>query len=489
MSSTRKRRARTQSSSSSSDDDSDDERGASTGAAASSTAAATTAAAAATAAAASASDDDSDSAPEECVRLRSAPAAAAAADDSDSFVANVASVAVAAVLNAAAAAAALQQKKRNKKRGGKAAQAKRKRHRLALEAFGQEKEQSPHAGAASIDPADPSTTADAAALSATADPAAAASSSSAAAAAAAAAASGDATADAAAASSDPSVMALTYSTNKKKKKNQKAGLQQPTKAAAAAALAALAAANETDVKYYAQRYSLFSLFDSGCRLDRVGWFSVTPELIAVHQAQRCRADTIIDAYAGVGGNAIQFAFTCRHVIAIEIDPARLALAKINARVYGVAHRIEFVLGDYWALLPGLKADAVFLAPPWGGVDYAAQPYFDIDKHITAPASGFDIFQRTRAITDNIAYCLPRNIRPQQLQQMAALPALARDGTALPTAAAASACSSLPLACELEENRVGGKVKMMTAYFGQLVRPPESEQAEEEQGAEHSNRAS
>ena len=48
-------------------------------------------------------------------------------------------------------------------------------------------------------------------------------------------------------------------------------------------------------------------FDEGVRLDREGWFSVTPERIARHIAGRCRSDVIVDAFCGVGGNAIQFA--------------------------------------------------------------------------------------------------------------------------------------------------------------------------------------
>ena len=40
------------------------------------------------------------------------------------------------------------------------------------------------------------------------------------------------------------------------------------------------------------------------------WFSVTPEAIAAHIAERCRCDTIVDAFCGAGGNTIQFAFTC-----------------------------------------------------------------------------------------------------------------------------------------------------------------------------------
>jgi hypothetical protein len=42
-----------------------------------------------------------------------------------------------------------------------------------------------------------------------------------------------------------------------------------------------------------------------------GWFSVTPEPIAQHIAERCRSDVIIDAFCGCGGNTIQFALTCQ----------------------------------------------------------------------------------------------------------------------------------------------------------------------------------
>lgn len=40
------------------------------------------------------------------------------------------------------------------------------------------------------------------------------------------------------------------------------------------------------------------------------WFSVTPEELAKHTAERLRCDLIIDAFCGAGGNAIQFALTC-----------------------------------------------------------------------------------------------------------------------------------------------------------------------------------
>ncbi|KAK4056360.1 putative diacylglycerol O-acyltransferase tgs1 [Microbotryomycetes sp. JL221] len=135
-------------------------------------------------------------------------------------------------------------------------------------------------------------------------------------------------------------------------------------------------------KYWHQRYRLFSLFDEGCELDLEGWFSVTPEKIAQQIAERCRTNVIVDAFCGVGGNAIQFAMTCEKVIAIDNSPVRLRCAKRNAEIYGVADHIQFVLADFveWTneylvqksagLIPqDEQVEVVFMSPPWGGVDY------------------------------------------------------------------------------------------------------------------------
>ena len=85
-------------------------------------------------------------------------------------------------------------------------------------------------------------------------------------------------------------------------------------------------------KYWKQRYSLFSKFDEGIKLDEESWFSVTPEKIAEHIAERIQCDVIIDGFCGAGGNAIQFAKTCQHVIAIDIDSKKLECARNNAKV-------------------------------------------------------------------------------------------------------------------------------------------------------------
>ena len=64
--------------------------------------------------------------------------------------------------------------------------------------------------------------------------------------------------------------------------------------------------------------------------------------------------TLVDAFCGAGGNAIQLARVCGKVIAIDLDPVKIRMARHNARIYGVEHKIEFVEGDAFEVIPRLK---------------------------------------------------------------------------------------------------------------------------------------
>nr|XP_034183740.1 trimethylguanosine synthase [Osmia lignaria] len=200
------------------------------------------------------------------------------------------------------------------------------------------------------------------------------------------------------------------------------------------------------LKYWLKRYRLFSKFDQGVKLDRESWFSVTPEKIAEHIAQRCKCDTIIDAFCGAGGNAIQFAFTCERVLAIDIDPIKIELARNNARVYGVDDRIEFIVGDFLKLAPKLVADVVFLSPPWGGPGYNKNETFDLNN-IMHPIGGTNVFKIAKGITDHVAYFLPRNVDTMQLAMLAGVGG----------------------GVEVEQNFLDRKLVAIMAYYGELPR--------------------
>lgn len=233
---------------------------------------------------------------------------------------------------------------------------------------------------------------------------------------------------------------------------------------------------------FSQRRRYFSLYDKGCLLDHVGWYSVTPELIANQIAERCRCDTIVDAFCGVGGNAIAFAQTCEHVIAIDSDETRLQLARHNAAIYGVADRIEFVLGDFIQFAKtiagmgetrqaGRVVDVIFLSPPWGGPSYlhgtnqnlppdsSEHPEFLL-SHIT-PIHGSELFKLAGRITPNIAYYLPRNTN---LQELSDLVTNIGEGSAK--------AKEEVRTVEVEEEWMGEKLKALTCYFGGLARGQE-----------------
>lgn len=192
------------------------------------------------------------------------------------------------------------------------------------------------------------------------------------------------------------------------------------------------------------------------------------------------------------------------VVALDISPVRLACAAHNARIYGVADRITFILADWvqWTreyverlqrgdVKDEDKIEVVFLSPPWGGVDYLTAGSSNSNSHDTpssrsakkarrslpsstdsipptptpalessspsaaayplsalAPLPGSDLFALARQCTRNVAFYLPRNV---DLSELASLPGL-DDGERI----------------EIEEEWMGYKLKAVTAYFGELA---------------------
>ncbi|KAH8295177.1 hypothetical protein KR018_008318 [Drosophila ironensis] len=198
------------------------------------------------------------------------------------------------------------------------------------------------------------------------------------------------------------------------------------------------------IKYWMKRFSLFSRFDQGIRLDCESWFSVTPEKIAKQTARRLACDLIVDAFCGCGGNAIQFANTCGRVIAIDIDAEKLAMAKHNAGIYGVAHKIEFIHSDFlqFATSTKLRPDMVFLSPPWGGPGYNKQSTFDIERNLL-PVGASQLMEVARRLSSRVGFFLPRN---SNMTQVVAL-------------------SGVGQQCEVEHNYLDTRMVALTAYYG------------------------
>lgn len=95
------------------------------------------------------------------------------------------------------------------------------------------------------------------------------------------------------------------------------------------------------------------------------------------------------------------------VIAVDIDPQKIERARHNAAIYGVANKIEFIVGDFMRLAKTLKADAVFLSPPWGGPSYLKKKVYELDEALQ-PVPFTELMNCARNVSNNIAIFLPRN---------------------------------------------------------------------------------
>jgi trimethylguanosine synthase len=250
-------------------------------------------------------------------------------------------------------------------------------------------------------------------------------------------------------------------------------------------------------KYWAQRKRLFVKYDQGIQLDPEGWYSVTPEAIANHIARRMVAGAgnngmvIMDACAGVGGNAIAFARRpeVSLVVCVDNDDARLRIAANNCSVYGIPRdKVVFVHADVCRVLASYKngkriadaessknvaaeidtekeyaysgldllpetLDAVFLSPPWGGSDYESVGRRNYDLSCITLGETVDGEELLRlaavAVPEermNVAYFLPRNTNGVRYSYSA-------------LKAGFAGC------LDLEQNVLNGKLKTITAYLG------------------------
>ena len=120
--------------------------------------------------------------------------------------------------------------------------------------------------------------------------------------------------------------------------------------------------------YWDMRYRLFSKFDEAM-VDATGLYTMMPEAFALDMAKRASGSITVDLCSGIGSMSVALARSGQQVTAIEIDQDRVAMARHNAGIYGVADHIDFRQADITSTatlnsLPG-DIDTLFLDPPWG----------------------------------------------------------------------------------------------------------------------------
>lgn len=270
-------------------------------------------------------------------------------------------------------------------------------------------------------------------------------------------------------------------------------------------------------KYWAQRHRFFSRFDEGIQLDPESWFSVTPEKIADHIANRLvqvqfddslsttasstftsatvksaearQGLVVLDVFCGCGGNAIAFAKRpeIALVICVDVDEGKLHKTANNARIYNIppeklllVHANAcFVLDQYQngalkkesseattevretfgyklgdiSILPK-QIHFVFLSPPWGGIDYGNVGRRQFDLNCIHVKDENNIERNGEYIFVQAAYA------SENKQVVYFLP---RNMNGLLMAASALNVGFKGV-IEMEQNLINGKFKTITAYF-------------------------
>ena len=167
-----------------------------------------------------------------------------------------------------------------------------------------------------------------------------------------------------------------------------------------------------EISFFYKRYYYYSKYDKGIKMDYESWYSVTPESIAKYIALITRGKIIIDGFCGSGGNVIQFSKFGKKVYAIDIDKNKIDICKNNCNVYECENNIEFILDDYLNMKGKIKADFVFLSPPWGGLKYKNSNVYSIKKFMQPNI--IDIIRVSLNVAKFILFYVPRNLDLNEL---------------------------------------------------------------------------
>jgi tRNA G37 N-methylase Trm5 len=118
---------------------------------------------------------------------------------------------------------------------------------------------------------------------------------------------------------------------------------------------------------------------------------------------------VVDPFCGVGRLAVRLVCTCRKVIAVDHDLAKIRLVHWKAVELGVAHRIGFRIGDSLAMLSRVTSDAVITLPPWD-----RNQRFSAQNLCSRQKSGLaDVLNILREIIPRIVLHVPKTVHMSQ----------------------------------------------------------------------------
>jgi predicted RNA methylase len=169
-------------------------------------------------------------------------------------------------------------------------------------------------------------------------------------------------------------------------------------------------------KYWRLRYDIFSKFDQ-CQFDDEGLHSTKPERSCREIANLFSAETVLDAFCGIGGVSLALALAGMRVIAADIDEKKIRMAEHNSIVYGCRNNITFHVCDAKDSMRVYESvvDGIYIDPPWGGADYINLPYFLFSNFLFDGIEISEFVRRKRNL--EIGLGLPKNFQLHELAHL------------------------------------------------------------------------
>ena len=97
--------------------------------------------------------------------------------------------------------------------------------------------------------------------------------------------------------------------------------------------------------------------------------------------------TIIDAFAGIGGDSIFFSKYFQHVHAIEKNKTHFEVLKNNIEVLDLSN-VHLYMGNFMHIIQQAKLIdtkyILYMDPPWGGPEYKKQEMIDLEIELDVP---------------------------------------------------------------------------------------------------------
>ena len=113
---------------------------------------------------------------------------------------------------------------------------------------------------------------------------------------------------------------------------------------------------------------------------------------------------------------IQFSKFCSKVFAIDIDPKKIEICKNNCKIYNCKDNIYFIEYDFLKIEQyepiKVRADYIFLSPPWGGISYKNSDVYSIKASMTPDIS--EIIKVSLKIVKYIMFYVPRTLMLEEL---------------------------------------------------------------------------